>query len=107
MSALPTHTFGAHTPECLAQMPALIKDLLPFRHVAGVGYVTHNMANLIHKFGLKGSCAEVVRILKELKVEQHFKSERLRAALVVKVMQLEAQVRIATFVFSHGWVAVM
>ena len=73
-------------------MPALYRDALPFRHVTGVGYVTHDMANLIHKFGLKGSCAEVVRVLKEIKVEEHFKSERLRAELAVKIMQLQAQV---------------
>jgi hypothetical protein len=91
--SLPDRTFGAHHPKCLAQLPPLIRDSLPFKHIPGVGHLTVEMASLLHKFGTTGTCAEVVRCLRQLKLEKHFLSERLRAELWLLASELNDKVR--------------
>jgi hypothetical protein len=92
-SSLPNTTFGAHNPLCLAQLQAVHRDSLPFRHVPDVGYVTHQLATLLHKGGTQGSCAQIVRYVSELKWEDHYKAELARARLMVLVQQVEEKVR--------------
>ena len=90
--SLPDRTFGAHHPKCLAQLPPLIRDSLPFRHIPGVGYVTHELASILHKFGTTGTCAGVMRSMGQLKLEQHYLAERLRAQLWVEAERLDKEV---------------
>lgn len=64
---LPAHTFAAHKPQCLAQLPPLYRDALPFKHIGGdVGYVENLLVSLMQKFGTQGSCAEVMRLINEV-----------------------------------------
>jgi hypothetical protein len=90
--SLPDRTFGAHHPKCLALLPALIRDSLPFRHIPGVGYLTTLMASLLYKFGTAGTCAEVTRSLTQHKLEQHFLGERMRAELWLVASELNDKV---------------
>lgn len=76
---------------------------LPFRHVPDVGYVTNHMADLMHKLGTQGSCAQVARVLGELKYEEHFKTELIRARLMAHVRAVEEKVWLVTGGCGCGW----
>jgi hypothetical protein len=92
LDSLPSRTFGAHHPACLAGMEEVFKDALPFKHIPGVGYVDTQVAQLLHTWGTTGTCSEVARFMKESKTEKHYLEERLRLQLCLKAEQ-EKEVR--------------
>jgi hypothetical protein len=102
LDSLPSRTFGAHHPACLAGMEEVFKDALPFKHIPGVGYVGTDVAKLLHAFATTGTCSEVARFIKESRTEEHYLEERLRLQLFLKAKS-EKEVRTLSWLVLICW----